>query len=100
LRWVRDAECLLERLQVLFPADAEWLTRRGRIYLAAKCYRYVAGERSLAQRWRLYRAIHERFGRSLPPWRHFTDEWGREQRRRWMRVRRRYAGRRGPSPAA
>ena len=100
LRWVRDAEFLLERLQALFPEEAERLTQRGRVYLAAKCYRYVAGERSLAHRWRLYRAIHERFGRSLPPWRHFTDEWWREKRRRWMRVRRRFAGRRGPSPAA
>ena len=100
LRWVRDAEFLLERLQELFPEDAETLLQRGRPYLAAKCYRYVAGERSLRERLRLYRDIDRRFGHTLSPWRFLATRARRRLRRRLGGIRRGISRRRGSTAAA
>ena len=67
LRWVRDSEHLLAVLREEFPLEAERLVRLGNHYLAAKCYRYVAGVRSPIERLRLYCEIDRRFDHAYAP---------------------------------
>ena len=100
LRWARDAEDLLERLRTLFPDHAERLHALGGPYLAAKCYRYVAAERSLRERLRLYRDIDHRFGHTLSPWRFLATQTRRCLRRRLGVIRRGISRRRGSTAAA
>lgn len=68
VRWTRDADHLLDVLRQEMPHDAKRLLAAGSPYLTAKCYRYVAAVPSLPERWRLYREIHRRLGRTYSPW--------------------------------
>ena len=88
LRWTRDSEHLLELLCGLFPEDADELRDLAAPYLAAKCYRYVEGESSPIERWRLYRTIDRRFGHALSPWTYVVQQRLERLRRRLGRARR------------